>query len=259
MRPGPRVEEKLHQPIKPKPSYQFKPFTASPSVTLPASQTVPKTPSPPLNKPSSSATPALLPTPPKPLPFTKLSPEAIQQRRKEGLCFHCPEKYFLGHKFSPPQFLLIVDNDEFLSDQTDPAVDQNTMDQPPQFMSLSDAAFFGMSSIQTLRVTGYINGTPVTVLIDCGSTHNIIQPRIAANLHLDTKSLNPFAIMVGNGQFIHCQGHCPEVPIQLQKANFIIPSFIFLVQGADVVLGISWLRTLGSITADFSVPEISFV
>ncbi|XP_076922178.1 uncharacterized protein LOC143583878 [Bidens hawaiensis] len=249
------LEDKLHQPTKPKPTYQFKPFTPAPSVNLPASQPFPKPPPPPTDKPASSSNPALLPTPPKPLPFTKLSPDAIQQRRREGLCFRCSEKYFPGHKCSPPQFLLIVDNDEFLTDQSDPTPDP----QPPQFMSLSDAAFFGMSSIQTLRVTGYINGTPVTVLIDCGSTHNIIQPRIAANLHLDTKPLNPFVVMVGNGDFIHCQGHCPEVPIQLQKANFIIPFFIFPVQGADVVLGISWLRTLGSITADFSVPNISFV
>ncbi|KAD5961166.1 hypothetical protein E3N88_12639 [Mikania micrantha] len=73
-------------------------------------------------KPTS--TPALLRTPstsPINLPFTRLSAEALQQRRKDGLCFKCPENFFPCHKCSPPQFLLIFDNhdqDDMLSDQS---------------------------------------------------------------------------------------------------------------------------------------------
>ncbi|KAJ0483369.1 putative nucleotidyltransferase, Ribonuclease H [Helianthus annuus] len=252
------VEEKFTQPNKPKP---FLPprsstsYNSSPSTTIsPTSQASSSITS----KTTNSTAPPLLPSPPKPLPFTKLSPEAIQQRRKDGLCFRCPEIFFPGHKCSPPQFLLIVDNEDFPSITDTPQSDQVEDLQPPQFMSLSDAAFFGMCSTQMLRITGYIKGKPVTILIDCGSTHNIIQPRIASALRLSTKSLQPFAVMVGNGQLIHCEGHCPDVQVQLQKETFQIPFFIFPVQGADVVLGISWLATLGRLTADFSIPEISF-
>ncbi|GJT97471.1 ty3-gypsy retrotransposon protein [Tanacetum coccineum] len=65
--------------------------------------------------------------------------------------------------------------------------------------------------------------------------------------------------MVGNGQFIHCYEYCPDVTLQLQKTKFTILFFVLPVEGADVVLGISWLGALGTITADFSVPQISFV
>ncbi|GJS67859.1 ty3-gypsy retrotransposon protein [Tanacetum coccineum] len=248
------VEDKLtHQP-KPKIPYVPKPFSTNPT----SNSTTSILPSTSANKSHANLEP--LPThPTKPLPFTKLSPEALQQRRKDGLCFRCPEKFVPGHKCSPPQFLIIVDNDEDHStpDPLDTVPSHET--PPPQLWSLSAAAYFGMSSSQTLRITGFINTCPVTVLIDCGSTHNIVQPRIAKQLNLPTKPLEPFRVMVGNGQFIQCSEYCSDVQLQLQKTKFQIPFFVLPVEGADVILGISWLGALGTITADFSVPQISFV
>nr|GEV26918.1 hypothetical protein [Tanacetum cinerariifolium] len=211
------------------------------------------------NKPHHNLEPITLQTPPKPLPFTKLSPEALQQRRKDGLCFRCVEKFVPGHKFSQPQFLIIVDNDEQRS-MLDPNDTVSPEETPtPQLWSLSASAYFGMSSAQTLQITGFISTYPVMVLIDCGSTHNIVQPRIAKQLNLPTNPLEPFRVMVGNGQFIHCSEYCSDVTLQLQKTKFTILFFVLPVEGADVVLGISWLGALGTITADFSVPQISFV
>nr|GEU99217.1 reverse transcriptase [Tanacetum cinerariifolium] len=51
------------------------------------------------------------PKPRTPLPFSPLSPEALQKRRAAGLCFRYPEKYHPGHVCTPPQFLLIVGNE----------------------------------------------------------------------------------------------------------------------------------------------------
>jgi hypothetical protein len=65
--------------------------------------------------------------------------------------------------------------------------------------------------------------------------------------------------MVGNGPHIHCAGFCPNTPINLQNTPFHIPFYLFPIEGADVVLGMQWLRTLGKIDADFSFPVISFV
>nr|GEV82553.1 transposon Ty3-I Gag-Pol polyprotein [Tanacetum cinerariifolium] len=80
---------------------------------------------PPLSTPTNSFTPhnnsttahtttsGILPNPkPRtPLPFSRLSPEALQKRRADGLCFRCPEKYHPGHVCTPPKsFLLLVTN-----------------------------------------------------------------------------------------------------------------------------------------------------
>lgn len=126
------------------------------------------------------------------------------------------------------------------------------------FLSLSTAAFYGLASPQALRVTGYIHNQPVKVLVDSGSTHNIIQPCIITALNLPQEEISSFPVMVGSGEFLHCRGFCPDVPIHLQKTRFSIPFFVLPAEGADVILGVAWLSTLGPLIADFSIPQITF-
>ncbi|KAL4591556.1 hypothetical protein LXL04_004525 [Taraxacum kok-saghyz] len=198
------------------------------------------TPSTPANtnSPFPTLTP-LLPTPPspqtKPLPYIRLSDDALQKRRAEGLCFRCPDKYHPGHVCQPAQFLLIADNEDStpenasLPPETDTTIDPTDLHlayDTPQFMSLSAVAFYGLQSHRALRVTGYIHGQRVTTLNDCGRTHNIIQPRIAAMLQLQATPIPTFPVMIGNG--------------------------------ADIILGLAWLSTLGQVVADFAIPQLTF-
>nr|GEW83956.1 Ty3/gypsy retrotransposon protein [Tanacetum cinerariifolium] len=234
------LEEKLAQP-KPKLSYSNKTsyssgnsmLTSSPSTTLP------------VNTSTSTSTTSSL-------PITRLSPEAMHQRKKDGLCFRCPEKYTPGHKYSPPQFLSVVDYDEDEGLAITSAPEAH-MTMASQYYALSDAAFFGFSSSQTLRVTGYISRKPVSILIDCGSTHNIIQPRVATALQLISQPIAPFSVMVGNGQSIQCRGVCPNVKLQLKKANFDLPFYIIPVEGADLVQGTA--ASLHTITYQPPMPS----
>ncbi|KAL4583040.1 hypothetical protein LXL04_007604 [Taraxacum kok-saghyz] len=209
------------------------------------------------------------------LPLTKLSPEALQKRRAEGLCFRCPAKFHPGHVCNPPQFLLIADNEDFpnvdvtspfppplTDDQIDPqpptSPETPSTTHTPHFLSLSDAAFFGLQSPRALRVTGHINGHPVTTLVDCGSTHNIIQPRTANLLKLTPTKINSFPVMIGNGQNLECNGVLPNVQLELNRTTFHVPLFVVPVEGADIILGLAWLSSLGPIIADFSIPQLSF-
>nr|GFC11100.1 hypothetical protein [Tanacetum cinerariifolium] len=156
------------------------------------------------------------PKPRPPLPFSRLSPETLQKRRAEGLCFRCPEKFHPGHVCSPPQFLLVAGNENETysdiipdygffhikgtsSEYNDPPfiTDPHT----PQFLLISDAAYLGLKSPRAVRVIGHIQGQSVTILVDCGSTHNIIQPRIASLLSTIPTQIRPFPVMVGSGHF----------------------------------------------------------
>jgi len=113
-------------------------------------------------------------------------------------------------------------------------------------------------SPKTLKFQDLIHNFPVIMLIDSGSSHNILQPRIAKHLHLPIQPNPPFKVMVGNGAFITCQGISPSVQISLQTTLFTIPFYLLPIEGVDVVLGIEWLRTLGPIQADFAIPSIAF-
>ncbi|KAL4555814.1 hypothetical protein LXL04_038442 [Taraxacum kok-saghyz] len=111
-----------------------------------------------------------------------------------------PPTHQVRHVCNPPQFLLIADNEDFphvdvtspipplLTDDPIHTTPPTSPEHPsttytPHFLSLSDAAFFGLQSPQALRVT---------------------------------------------------------------------------VEGADVILGLAWLSSLGPIIADFSIPQLTF-
>ena len=46
-------------------------------------------------------------TPCKDMPFKKLTPEEIQYKRQNNLCFYCDEKFVRGHKCASKQILLL--------------------------------------------------------------------------------------------------------------------------------------------------------
>nr|GEV99053.1 ankyrin repeat-containing protein [Tanacetum cinerariifolium] len=252
-------------------------FSNSTSNPLKPPLSTPTNPSTPHNNSTTAhtTTSSILPNPKPctPLPFSRLSPEALQKRRAEGLCFRCPEKYHPCHVCTPPQFLLIAGNEcesesdvipdsgFFHIEDTSPEhteIPTANEFQTPHFLALSDAAYFGLKSPRAVRVTGYIQGQPVTVLVDCGSTHNIIQPRIASLLTMAPTKINPFPVMVGNGQFLECNSLYPSTPLDINKTQFHVPLFVNPVTGADVVLGLAWLSSLGTIIADFAIPQLSF-
>lgn len=155
---------------------------------------------------------------------------------------------------------MILDNeDESLQELTSVTTEETSPTSPtPHLLSLSTAAFYGIYSPQALRVTDYINNQPVIVRVDSGSTHNIIQTRVVQALNLAPDSIASFLVMVVNGAFLRCDSICPNLSINLYKALFTIPFFIILVEGPDIILGLAWLRTLGLILVDFSIPQLTF-
>lgn len=251
------IEAKIKD-SKVRPNRQYTPQHTTNTPLLPSSIRVP-TPTHTdtrLTPPPQTATP----TPPQntKLPIRRLSAAQMQERRAQGLCYNCDEKYIAGHRCATGKYLLlIIDPDEEpteLPDSIDP--DDDTV---ATYFYLSLQAVTGQPSPRTLKFKGSIYGLPVSVLIDTGSTHNIMQPRIAHHLQIPHNSIPRFSVMVGNGSRIHCSGFCPQVPINLQHNFFHIPFYLIPIEGADVVLGMEWLQTLGPIAADFAVPSISFV
>lgn len=141
--------------------------------------------------------------------------------------------------------------------QTSP---ENTSTEPhiPGHFHLSLYALTGQPSPKTLRFHAFIHGHMVSVLVDSGSSHNILQPRIATFLGLMVQPIDAFSVMVGNGSFLNCTGHRVDVPISICNYKFHIPFYLLPIHGADVVLGVQRLQSLGEFILDFTVPMMRF-
>lgn len=128
----------------------------------------------------------------------------------------------------------------------------------PEHFHLSLQALIGHPSLKTLRFFASILGHEVSVLIDSGSSHNLLQSRVANFLNISTTPIETFKVMVGNGAFLECTGFCPTIPLVIQSHTFQVSFYLFPIQGADVVLGVQWLQSIGPFLADFSIPSMQF-
>ncbi|XP_058777144.1 uncharacterized protein LOC131651501 [Vicia villosa] len=233
-------------------------FPHPPSPTIPKPNTTnplnPPVPSTPTSTNGSNST--------NHFPIRRITAAQREERRAKGLCFNCDEKFIPGHRCAAGKFLLLMIDEDSPSNNENDNEGSETVDDVSHseetYFQLSPQAISGQLSPKTLKFKGILDGLSVTVLIDTGSTHNILQPRIAQHLKIPTKPIPNFSVMVGNGSQLNCSGICPEVPITLQQHLFFIPFYLLPIEGADVVLGMQWLRTLGPLLADFSIPKISF-
>ncbi|KAF3626820.1 hypothetical protein FXO37_30196 [Capsicum annuum] len=139
-------------------------------------------------------------------PIKRLSSVEMQQRWEKGLCYYCDKKYVANHR-SPnlPRILLLKDD----SDPLSPALDGTTVEklltvelQGLELQAQSTISYHALAEGHPptiLHFKGHIQGSPITILVDGGSTHNFIQTRATKFLNLTVTPITNFAVVVGNG------------------------------------------------------------
>lgn len=228
------------------------PFHSSPTNPTSTTTTSTTTTAQPLSLPSS--------TPPNPkVHFRNLSPDEMAARREKGLCYNCDEKWHASHKCKGRFFFIIADDDDDDAMSIPPPIES----PPPEpsddsAVQISFNALSGTPAPESLRLFGSIAKTRVTVLIDGGSTHNFIQTRLAKFLALPTLQSRALQVMVGNGTLLECAEICQNIPLTIQGHTFEVDLHILPISGADIVLGIQWLKRLGPITTDYQALTMQF-
>ncbi|KAJ0010545.1 hypothetical protein Pint_33757 [Pistacia integerrima] len=156
------------------------------------------------------------------IPIRKFSQTELQRRREQGLCYNCDEKYMFGHKCKK---LFLIDAEEEI--ELSKVVEEDNHDcEEDETPAISLHALVGVQSSQTMHIQSRIGNTPLTVLIDSGSTHNFLHHGLAKMASLK-----------------------PEIGCLLN---------VVVANGCDAVLGPQWLCTLGPILWDFSQMQMQF-
>ena len=128
---------------------------------------------------------------------------------------------------------------------------------PPAQLSLH--ALSGHLAPETLRLKGFINDRPISILIDGGSTHNFLHNRVVLNLGLKPIETMPLRVTVGNGEEIRYHQLCTAVQVHIQQHSFTIDFHVLPLCRVDVVLGVQWLKTLGPVLTDYDALTMKFI
>ena len=186
----------------------------------------------------------------------RLTDAEFQARKDKGLCFHCDDKFFPGHKCKKQLNILLVHNDESENSE-DVDRDWAPVDSEPPEMnniftaSVSCNSVHGLSKRSTMKIQGKIQDRVVVILIDPGATHNFICGKLAEELKLPLTSMSTYRIVLGDGPVVFGKGKYSEVPI-ITQGIMIIDEFLPLsLSSIHVILGKQWLDSIGWVHQHF--------
>lgn len=199
--------------------------------------------------PTTSPTTAATPLP----PVKRLTPAEAAERRRKHLCYNCDERWVAGHKCKQ-KTLFLIEEDNPGEDGTEEIYADA---EAAEFLEISIAALAGAAAPQTMRVTVFIKRQPITALVDSGSTHNFLHPRLAQRLLCRVEMAATLDVRIVDGGRLKCSGCCPALSVRVQKFSFTADFYVLPLGGCDMVLGAQWLRTLGPILWDFT--ELSMI
>lgn len=147
---------------------------------------------------------------------------------------------------------------EVLLNETQPPTELQQA-QDLAMAQISFHALMGHSVLQTIRLMGRIGNSPVNILVDGGSTHNFIQDRVAKKLGLPLQQADSFNVLVGNGEELPCCQLCHQIHVQIEPHLFLVDLYVLPLSGAELVLGVEWLKSLGPVLTDYNPLTLSFL
>ena len=125
-------------------------------------------------------------------------------------------------------------------------------------LTISCNALSGISTPQTLKIEGHFKKKNVIVLIDLDSTHNFIHCKVAKELNCFLYPALECQVIVANGGTINFSGKCHNIKLTMGEYVLNSPMLSILMGGADVVLGVQWLQSLGMVAFNFQELFLNF-
>eukprot|EP00253_Pinus_taeda_P023073 PITA_23073 len=200
-------------------------------------------------------------TPSLPQPI-RLTPQQLEEKRAKGLCYSCDSKYTKGHKCVEKKLFYIDCEEEEEKEKErskeEDILQEQSLDKEKMNPTISCNALAGITTPQTIKIEGQIKKKKVIVLIDSESTHNFIHCKVAKELNCFLYPAPECQVMIANGGTINCSGKCHN--IKLSRGEYVLTSPMLSIPmgGVDVVLGVQWLQSLGTIAFNFQEIFMKF-
>ena len=117
----------------------------------------------------------------------------------------------------------------------------------------------GFTPSNTMKVRGMVGEQEVVVLIDSGATHNFISTRVVERLGIKIDYGASYGVTLGNGTIECGRDICQGLILTLPETQ-VHADFLPLPLGStDLILGMSWLQTLGMMTVNWKLLTMNFV
>ncbi|GAU14480.1 hypothetical protein TSUD_250200 [Trifolium subterraneum] len=189
--------------------------------------------------------------------------EEMEERRIKGLCFKCGGKYHPTLHKCPERSLpvLILGEGETMNEEGE-IVNLEELSEDSDEEEEVECKVLGvlgsMGESHTMKVEGKIHDVDLLVLIDSGASHNFISPKVTNALGLVISSTAARNIRLGDGHKVTTQGMCKGIKMKMGDLEVVVDAWVLELGGMDMVLGVSWLSTLGKVVMDWKAMTMQF-
>ncbi|XP_019171199.1 PREDICTED: uncharacterized protein LOC109166765 [Ipomoea nil] len=214
----------------------------------PPTKTHPTEPlNPPHNKkPALSSQYANSPSP----ELTRFKAQLREQRR----CFKCFESWKPGHKCKGPTFHLIEEDEGYDQDYVEQAEPETNKEEA----EVSLCAMVVGEGMHTIKLLGFVQRQKILILVDSGSTHSFLDPKLLSQLRKDPVKASPLTVTIANGEQVRSDSVCLGLNWEVQGEEFTKDFRLLNLRGCDMVLGMDWIDLYALIQLHTRPPSLSF-
>ncbi|OMO79271.1 reverse transcriptase [Corchorus capsularis] len=167
------------------------------------------------NKSESSSLRRIGSVQPRSSPFVKkLNQAELEDRKARGLCFNCDERFTPGHRYKKLFWLEVLEDNS--------QIEEGGAVETLEDAEISIHAITGTPSSRTMWIRGSLEGYPLLILIDSGSTHSFLDSTLARELNLPIEYKEELRVMVANGERVYCEGVYRGVSLLLGNSIFTL-------------------------------------
>lgn len=181
-------------------------------------------------------------------------------RRQKGLCFKCGGKFHPLHQCPDRQLrMMLIEDGESGDDEVEGGVETEEADATAIDGELSMMKL-GAEPTQAhmMKLQGTLQGVPILILVDSGATHNFISKQVDEAMGWTIQATPEMRILLGDGSKVMASGKCEQVSIEIGEYNTTVDTILFDLDGLDLVLGVTWLASLGDMLVNWGKQTMRF-
>lgn len=176
------------------------------------------------------------------------------QRRAQGLCYICAEKWSPTHKCA--NFVQLHAVQElfalFQHQESELLAPEEQHEQESQLMAISLQAIQRIESAGTMRLLGSLQGKEVLILVDSGSSANFMSSKMADQQTGLQQLQSTVSVQVANGGVLSCRHEIPQCEWSTQGYLFCTSFKVLDLPGYDLILGMDWLSNHSPMQVDWA-------
>ncbi|KAM0057123.1 putative retrotransposon gag domain, aspartic peptidase domain superfamily [Helianthus debilis subsp. tardiflorus] len=184
-----------------------------------------------------------------------LTKSEMDERRSKGLCFNCDEKYSQEHickgNRKPQLYHIEV---EWLEEEVEGEEEEVVMECAQILVN----AVEGNDRYKSIRITGHYGKYELQLLMDTGRAHNFLDTALAKLLGCKMVKGPAMLVKVANGHEEVCDQMVKGFCWIMHGIQFTADVYVIPLGGCDMVLGVQWFTTLGSIKMNYNDRTIAF-